>query len=259
MRDSWYVRATRAMFRTRTPLTIAAVNGTIDITIDRDGTIRARYRFEFDAATSARLARPTERPRTLLSLVVTSQDAHEMPHDLVVRICGAPRPFIVRERMCIDRMAEELVTDGVAYVDDVTNTFFCSLDAAHFSDDAVPLESRRPEWVYLPRTYTYTPLLQHVVRAQDRERQLAPNRHCHMPSTAPLVGSQFVAFEPDAMRAAIEYIDTTLVPHTRRVFDATTMNIVVIPFDFAAWDILEMPLPTEYRAQLTVTCTFVIE
>ena len=260
-----YVVATVAHCRRCQPLSIVSGIGSVRLSIDvaavRAGRARPRlsYSLYFDDESTALMSRCRERPRTLLSVCVYRQTATAMPVDCVLTIWGAPRPYVVRRRVAVTGLAEELVTDGVVYVDGARSLAFCSLDAAGFARSRAPLCRLGDGRVLVPRSYTYARLLRAVVMARQLEAMDALSRRCARAlSTAPLDGSDVLVFaDAAAVDDAIAYIEHELVPHTRRVVDAQRPRFNATSLTHASWsEALDAKASTSARTEFSASVNF---
>jgi hypothetical protein len=208
----WQVRLMQSMPYHPMPRFVRG-EGLVHFTQDApDDRVRATYCIKFDA--------PTDKERlVLLSLRVHSQTATLLPVDVLVRLCNAPRPYLVRRGATIHKtLDDELVTDSVQYTDRGREIAFCSLHAAGFVRADAPRRTRS-DVVIVPRTYRYAWLLRDVVLAQQLEALDPVSRACARRDSlthAPLEGSdEFVFTDTPAYEAAVDYIDGHLAPFTR--------------------------------------------
>ena len=203
---------------------------------------RIDYSLEFDADAAALVARAPTRTRTLLSLRVLAQDAREMPVDVVVRIWGAPRPYVIRRGIIVGGLDEELVDDGI-----VTDAY-CSLDADGFSRTALAARRVNDAHVLVARTAPHATLLRNVVRSLVRA-----------PYHEPLLGSDYTLYTHDTLvDEAVEYIEQRLVPHAERVLCESHCSAVPLTLD--SWpDAFAASSSSTWRATLRVQVYLVVE
>jgi hypothetical protein len=208
------------------------------------GTITIRSPAHVDFAPSIRysITGHSASPRQLLSLRVTGQSAASLPFDCRLSICDAPRQFIIRRRLVIENeLDDELVSDGVAYIDEPRSLVFCSLDATNFDARTVPS-------TYVSRRHPHAHLLREVAMAQELESMHPLTRRCASRASlvsAPLEASDVFVFTRDALTRACKYITDELVPHTKRFFDAEHVSIAVVPLGASS--------PTTEEINITVT------
>jgi hypothetical protein len=232
----WYVRTTQSVRRRRHRIRIGSAAGVARFVVT-DSTTQPTiaYSIVFDAEYPRVAA-----PRTLLSLSVHSQMATSLPFDCMIRVCGAPRPYVIRRRVVLPSYSldEELVTDGHIFIDEARGIAFCSLDARGFVADEVP-HRRCGAGVLVPRNYEYAALLCDVVLAHQLEAMDALSRRCvnrNALTQAPLEGSDALLFpSTSAFDAAVAYIERELVPHANRTIDASRSRFSVAPLEHATW------------------------
>lgn len=209
----WHVRLMQSMPYHPAPRFVRG-EGIVRFTQRRaTGRVRAKYCINFDT--------PTESSRiVLLSCRVHSQTATLLPADCLVRLCGAPRPYLVRRGATIHgTLDDELVTDSVQYTDRGREIAFCSLHAAGFVRADAPRPAPPTYVAIVPRTYRHAALLRDVVLAQQLEALDPVSRACARRDSltdAPLEGSdEFVFTDPATYNAAVAYIAEQLEPFTR--------------------------------------------
>lgn len=233
--------ATIACYSGREPLRIVSGIGRVRVSL-RHSTAKPcfSYNIFFDDESTALLAGRVVRPRTLLSLVVYRQDAASMPVDCLLSLWNAPRRYVIRRHVVVAGLAEELVTDGIVYVDDARSLAFCSLDATGFASESLPLSRLDDGRVLLARTYRYAHLLRTVVAARELASMDALTRRTvrrrTQLSTAPLEGSDALCFVDAApLDDAVDFIERRLVPHTQRTIDPRQPRLSATPLAHASW------------------------
>lgn len=234
------VRFTTAIGRLRISFNVDAV---------RAGRVQPKfhYRIEPDRTLQRELAR-TRRRHVILSLRVHEQDARRMPVDCQVSMMGAPRPYVVRRSRVASCLNEELINDGVAFLNEPCSLVFSSLDALDFDATALSdvdgiasetasvsterstttttttgIEPPRASSVAVLRSYHHAALLRQVAMAQQLMNMDNLMRSCATQSSltnAPLQGTD-VWLYPNAhvLNSAIHFVEHRLVPSTRRLFD----------------------------------------
>ena len=240
-----YVKLTSRIIRRRRECRIVPIDGTISISIDPgDSYPKIRYTVAMTNTRTASLV--------LLSLRVTSQSASRLPLDCRIFINHAPRPYVIRRGISVSSLDEELITDGVAYIDDTRSLAFCSLNAAHFTAESLPAHS------FVSKTHPYAALLREVVMAQQLEAMDPLTRRCADRTSltnAPLEGSDGYSY---ASRRTLEdartYIERELVPHTQRTIQSgARLPIRVTPFAWKTWAEAFSESPLSQVATATIT------
>jgi len=119
---------------------VAMARVSIRVSLDavRQGSAapRIRHRIEMDA----RHRNDVENGRrrlVVMSVRVHEQDARAMPIDVALRLLDAPRPYVVQRNRFATAIDAELVTDGVAYMNDPCRIVFGTLDAVDFDMSAL--------------------------------------------------------------------------------------------------------------------------
>ena len=199
------------------------VNVTIETNSVRTGnaTPVIRYRIEGEWRRQT-----TNRRLVILSLRIREQDARTFPIDFQLSLLGAPRPYVVQRRRHIAAMNVELITDGLAYMNEACSLAFCALDAANFSlTPTETITTTAAGHVVIPKCYRYAGLLREVVMARQLTRMDALTRSCatrSMLTDAPLESSSaWIYTNPDAFYEAVEFVQEQLLPCSRRTLSPT--------------------------------------
>jgi len=216
-----FVYACRLMAKNRDVQFLTAF-GRVNISLD-SSAVRAgnavpiiQYRIERDW-------RPQIENRRLviLSVRICEQDARTFPVDFQLSLLGAPRPYVVQQRRHVSNLNVELISDGVAFMNEPCSLTFSSLDALDFFISTSETISQTADGhVVIPKCNQFAGLLREVVMARQLTRLDSLLRSCatrSMLTDAPLEStSAWIYTNPSAFFEAVEFIQEHLVPLTRR-------------------------------------------